>query len=941
MPEQMSDDAVKSFITLCLYFFQGNEGKISQYSNKDFSSEPELGKCVEAISKYRNVVSAYNLNKDNPDTALEKKNEHLKVLYEATGKRIKDKRFWKESEYPRGLINKLTNDRGMPILYIEAIMLYLLRGYCTFILGSQGKLEIKETWVKHSLNDFLQSYYLARSFLILPNVRESLYRYSACSEEDLLNYCDDKKLGYLLSWIFIFIDIFKGNVFYKVFDYKGAFENYCGAITKYKKIRASFKLEPFSSSDHRYIYSKTIVKVYNEKAKCYFEQGQFMEALKWLLKALSDLLLLSFNYDEHQERKADYERLFNDLQVAISFFDFEKDQPTFSKEVFKKFFSNEESGAIRPNRFEYLISVEYQQIASDVFVRISFLLYTLRLHSKNDSKLNDSHSYILDFVEPVWPQHRTAYGTYLHLFFRDNYQDFILNDLGEFRNIPGRIFACLFLKQLREIESSPYSELGIASMRNIDNIVTMPEMLFSYLMRPGYKERAGEFHQEKSTADYHRPLNKFVVLRRWQSFNPKIPRPRYKQVPGGGYFLMWQGKGVIIDPGYNFIQNFYEEGFSIDDIDAIAITHSHPDHDDDLSTILTLLYERNDYYEKNSSQRDKKYIDLFLNEGSYRKYSSWLYAPNSLIKNIYLLQNTFWDRTEKEPKPITTNYCMNLDLRERYSFELEIVPSWHDEIIAKYSSVGLKFKLFKDKSSAAIIGITGDTFAYSSIESFYEDCDIMVAHLGDIKIREIISETGMNFKLPLELENICSDLKEFKRLIACLDLGDISGNNIRELILETNKKMEEGYEYKNHLGLRGLIRLHRRMCIYGCAQDKKRIFVIGEFPEELGSYKQMVAQVLNRKSTSYGCCPALIPCLTGDIGLHIGIGVNENPISIRCNQCNQNNELVHEKTHYHPADKIQETIVKRENNGMVYLCKHHAMLPDEEPKSFLSFFIRS
>ena len=130
--------------------------------------------------------------------------------------------------------------------------------------------------------------------------------------------------------------------------------------------------------------------------------------------------------------------------------------------------------------------------------------------------------------------------------------------------------------------------------------------------------------------------------------------------------------------------------------------------------------------------------------------------------------------------------------------------------------------------------------------------------------------------------------------------------------------------------------------------DKKRnsLFIIGEFPEELGSYRQMVARVLNNMNTIYSHrdrtkYPSYrVRCLTGDIGLHVGLGIKENmPLSIRCYRCNQNNELVNDREHYHPVENIQETVMKRLHCAMIYQCisRRHAILPIYAPEHFINF----
>jgi hypothetical protein len=85
------------------------------------------------------------------------------------------------------------------------------------------------------------------------------------------------------------------------------------------------------------------------------------------------------------------------------------------------------------------------------------------------------------------------------------------------------------------------------------------------------------------------------------------------------------------------------EGFKVADIDAILITHAHNDHTVDFESILTLIYKYNDAIEdsvkhdmkgedeirikhevENRLNEQGKKIDLFLNVGTFMKYSGWL-----------------------------------------------------------------------------------------------------------------------------------------------------------------------------------------------------------------------------------------------------------------------------------------------------------------------------
>ena len=84
----------------------------------------------------------------------------------------------------------------------------------------------------------------------------------------------------------------------------------------------------------------------------------------------------------------------------------------------------------------------------------------------------------------------------------------------------------------------------------------------------------------------------FQVLRRWNSYTPIIA-DNYHISKGGGYFLKTKNAGIVIDPGFNFIDNFKGSGHFFNEIDNIIISHAHNDHTSDLESILTLLNEYN------------------------------------------------------------------------------------------------------------------------------------------------------------------------------------------------------------------------------------------------------------------------------------------------------------------------------------------------------------
>ncbi|WDP91839.1 MAG: tetratricopeptide repeat protein [Desulfobacter sp.] len=103
------------------------------------------------------------------------------------------------------------------------------------------------------------------------------------------------------------------------------------------------------------------------------------------------------------------------------------------------------------------------------------------------------------------------------------------------------------------------------------------------------------------------PDNYFEVLRRWNSYTPIIA-DNYHISKGGGYFLKINGMGIVVDPGFNFIDNFKGRKHFFKEIDAVFISHAHNDHTSDLESILTLLHKYNNKIKGNAEVQKENTI---------------------------------------------------------------------------------------------------------------------------------------------------------------------------------------------------------------------------------------------------------------------------------------------------------------------------------------------
>ncbi len=305
------------------------------------------------------------------------------------------------------------------------------------------------------------------------------------------------------------------------------------------------------------------------------------------------------------------------------------------------------------------------------------------------------------------------------------------------------------------------------------------------------------------------------VLRKWNSYTPIIPSEKGDN-KGGGYFLYHSGKGIVIDPGFNFIENFYQEGFKVADIDAVLITHAHNDHTVDFEPILTLVHKHNDAIgdsvkeelkdkdeneikheiEKRIKEQGKK-IDVFLNVGTFMKYSGWLNLKDSgEINNVTVLQ------------PDTTYQL----LKDYDGIIIHTTKAKHDEIIDNKYAIGFILDIKGIK-----VGFTGDTGwdwenNGSIAKAFIEHKPkLVIAHLGSIKRREF------NY------------------------VGAKNEDDINKCF------------YDNHLGLLGMAKFLDTV--------KPDLTIISEFGEELKRFRKEIVQGIGEVLK--------LNCLPGDIGLHI------------------------------------------------------------------------
>ena len=373
------------------------------------------------------------------------------------------------------------------------------------------------------------------------------------------------------------------------------------------------------------------------------------------------------------------------------------------------------------------------------------------------------------------------------------------------------------------------------------------------------------------------------VLRRWNSFTPRVPLPMQISSKGGGYFLSWHGYGIVIDPGFDFIENFSEVGLALSDINAILITHAHIDHTAELEALITLLAERKER-EPSSHQ-----VALGLSIGTLNKVNiGWFLRETTIINPIL-------------PLVPGQEIELNADVR------LQVLNAEHNDIASERTAVGLKISSNSDDTQSIVF--SGDTAYTLAIAKQYEGCGILVLHLGSTSFAELAAYA--NYSISKTAKHDIFDEKHRKfdisRHLAHIErvLNYRSYEKFKKMLTgQITEKDKESLHSDQHLTFHGVFSV-----INGLSVPPKLI-ILSEFGEELGANRFKIAKVLNKHLAqgTFGRDKRDLRCVTGDVNLDV-IFATTGP-KIRCEKCRR----------YVTYKSIIETCVWQQHLAISHLC---------------------
>jgi ribonuclease BN (tRNA processing enzyme) len=215
------------------------------------------------------------------------------------------------------------------------------------------------------------------------------------------------------------------------------------------------------------------------------------------------------------------------------------------------------------------------------------------------------------------------------------------------------------------------------------------------------------------------------ILRGWSSAVTLLEGSE-RRWRGGGYFLMWRGHGVVIDPGFDFLRNFHDAGYHGRQISAVIVSHNHPDHNSDLKDIDDLRYEMWKRLKEEGGPGSRPYV-LVWDEDTNIATKFGFNAP----QHRHL------------PVVMTSGFPQPFDLSKHASnAPIRVTPFKVKHSIDVPHAMGMVVELLDETGKPVLrIGYTADTGYFPELQEHLSGCDVLIAHISQPSIEELRDAT--------------------------------------------------------------------------------------------------------------------------------------------------------------------------------------------------------
>lgn len=192
--------------------------------------------------------------------------------------------------------------------------------------------------------------------------------------------------------------------------------------------------------------------------------------------------------------------------------------------------------------------------------------------------------------------------------------------------------------------------------------------------------------------------------------------PEYRRKTCGGLFLRWNGKGIAINPGMNFLENFHHYGLYVKDIDYVLVTRDNMDSYSDVKGIYDLNYQHN------TVSNELHVIHYYLNQKAYDNIATSLKPSFKQERNTIHCLELYIDSPDVE----TLSLCEGVSLR--YFQHVDAESTRKNEDTGPFC-LGVRLELHSSKTSLQPLsfGLASGIPWSPLLAKNLQGCDVLVA----------------------------------------------------------------------------------------------------------------------------------------------------------------------------------------------------------------------
>lgn len=192
----------------------------------------------------------------------------------------------------------------------------------------------------------------------------------------------------------------------------------------------------------------------------------------------------------------------------------------------------------------------------------------------------------------------------------------------------------------------------------------------------------------------------------------------------GGYYLRWNGKGIVINPGINFLEHFHRQGLHIRDIDYVIVTNANPDAYADVKEI----YELN--YQLNNANSELQIIRYYLSQKAYQTLAPALKPNFKQERDTVRCLELFLDSPEVEKLELNDGIALHYFPIATQTAPLQDLLSKADKAVPMPASLGIRLDLKGENSHVVRIGYISGAPWSPLLAHHLGKCDVLIAGFG-------------------------------------------------------------------------------------------------------------------------------------------------------------------------------------------------------------------